>query len=208
MTECREIRWSRWLGVKEIQRQIATLIGDGILQNSMAETLTAVLTDMDWEGLYIGDELAYQNHNVELHNVADALADYDGNIDDAERLPVKMNQLGRGGHLPTSLSTLRDMREFRDEVTDDVDEWENHLRETISSFDDPPTHSEFMNALELESHEFRVVETLFMPRSISIDQTPLSREAIISVVDGSTAENTRFTLASNENARINNRRFN
>ena len=173
----------------------------------MAETLTAVLTDIDWEGLYIGDELAYQNHNVKLHNVANALADCDGDITDAERLNINMDELGRGGHLPSSLSTLQDMREFRDEVTDNIDEWENHLRETISSFDDPPTHSEFMDALELESHEFRVVETLFMPRSISIDQTPLSREAIISVVDGSTAENTRYTLASDENARINNRRF-
>lgn len=161
-------------------------------------------TGGDWEGIYVENELQYENHTATLEDVL---------FQDTE-LPeiggitvqtVDLQTLGRTS-LPQLLSHLDFLRGFERSMVENFESWETSIREALQSLkteiedDDAdveylwPTREELASELgvNIKDGEFNVLSGVFTPASISNNKTAHGNEAVFSFVSTGANEDTRY----------------
>lgn len=151
-------------------------------------TLTIVSNNSDWEGLYIGDRLDYQNHNVDQGRINRAV----NNRSDAqiENRTVNMQRLGLT-QLPDSLEALDAMERFADQVENNREDWADRLRDLL---DEPRTREEIATEFDLTDKQLKVLTALFSCPDVRASKTPLGNAPLIEFGDTAMDEPTTYRL--------------
>jgi hypothetical protein len=153
---------------------------------------------MDWEGIYIGNTLAYQNHTADITDITLE----DGTvICSITGKQLNMPQLGLT-RLPDKLIDLKEHVDFQETVVENKQEWEDKLCTTITEFSGNPTKEELCNELDISVEHFKVIKAVFMPEGVFNNNTAFGETAILAnVEDENGGIKSEYTLMQSSNAK-------
>lgn len=144
----------------------------------MTNLVTATIVDaaFDWQGVYIEDELRYENHTA---SIEDATIHDDEAVDTIQNKHVDIQRLGRTS-LPSSLDTLCQLDSFADTVEEKADWWEEKIPKIMNNQEqDYVMTDKASEVFGVANEEGRVLLAIFSKISVQDTQTPLGRDPIV-----------------------------
>ena len=138
-------------------------------------TATVVRAAGDWQGVYIDDELRYENHSA---SVEDASIQEEEAIDEVVRESYEITRLGRTS-LPASLSELEQLSEFAETIKSNVDDWSERLQTAFTENDGSMKLSEVESAFSVDEDERRVILACFSADGVRAKKTPIGIDPIV-----------------------------
>lgn len=138
-------------------------------------TATVVRAAGDWQGVYIDDELRYENHSA---SVEDASIQEEEAIDEVVRESYEITRLGRTS-LPASLSELEQLSEFAETIKSNVDDWSERVQTAFTENDGSMKLSEVESAFSVDEDKRRVILACFSADGVRAKKTPIGIDPIV-----------------------------
>lgn len=139
-------------------------------------SMTYVRAADDWQGVYVGDELQYENHRV---SVSDISIPEDKVVEEITKKDFSITKLGMT-HLPSTLSAFNKMIEFAETVEEEYETWKQQLKTCFEEHpDDNLTVEEVKEKLSLTETNAKVLVSLYSPEKYKASYTPLRKDPLL-----------------------------